>query len=233
MGAKIARFLIRNLIRLLVHVEVYGFENVPGTGAFIVAANHIGRLEVALVYDLLDRSDVILLVAEKYRRSAVWRWFVRQLNAVFIDRYAADFAALRVTLQRLRQGGVLVMAPEGTRSPTGALMPGRSGASFLAAKSGLPVVPEGVTGTEDQRVLNQLSHFRRSRVVVRIGAPFTLPPLHGGGREAALQAYTNEIMCRIAALLPPEYRGVYASHPRLEELLQPTQAVESVPAPTE
>jgi len=66
--------------------------------------------------------------------------------------------------------------------------------------------------------------LRRSQVTGQVGQPFTLPPLKGSDRDAALKLYTDEIMCRIAALLPPGYRGVYAEHPRLQELLETAPA---------
>jgi 1-acyl-sn-glycerol-3-phosphate acyltransferase len=69
-------------------------------------------------------------------------------------------------------------------------------------------------------VIDNLRHLRRSRITVTAGPPFMLPPLPARDRDAALKQDTDEIMCRIAALIPPEYRGVYADHPRLKELLQ-------------
>jgi 1-acyl-sn-glycerol-3-phosphate acyltransferase len=114
------------------------------------------------------------------------------------------------------------MAPEGTRSPNGALIEARSGASYLAAKAGTQILPVAVTGTEDHVVFPNLKRLRRANVVIRVGKPFRLPPLPRQDREAVLQQYTDEMMCRIAALLPPEYRGFYAQHPRLLELLNET-----------
>jgi 1-acyl-sn-glycerol-3-phosphate acyltransferase len=111
------------------------------------------------------------------------------------------------------------MSPEGTRSPTGGLLEGRPGAAYLAAKSGLPVVPVAEYGGEDAKVIERLRRFRRMEIHIQVGEPFILPPLPARNREAVLQEYTDEIMCRIAALLPPAYHGVYADHPRLKELL--------------
>ena len=89
----------------------------------------------------------------------------------------------------------------------------------MAAKSGLPIVPVAEWGGEDRRVVESLRQLRRATIHVRVGQPFNLPPLPKGDRDAALQAYNDEVMCRIAYLLPAEYRGVYAHHPRLKELL--------------
>jgi 1-acyl-sn-glycerol-3-phosphate acyltransferase len=220
-GYRLARLFIFLIVRLTTRLELHGRERVPTSGASIVVANHLGRLDPLLVYYILERRDIILLVAEKYRKYAPARWFVRQLGALWIERYNADFSALRQTLKLLRQGSVLVLAPEGTRSKTGALIEARPGASYLAVKAGLPILPVGITGTEDRMVRASLLRLRRPHVVIRAGEPFTLPPLKGDDRDAQLKEYTDEIMCRIAALLPAEYRGVYADHPRLKEFLEP------------
>ncbi|MCC7130591.1 MAG: hypothetical protein B6D39_03140 [Anaerolineae bacterium UTCFX2] len=219
-GERLARRLINLLLRLTTRIEVFGIENLPTHGSFVAASNHIGRLDVLLVYRYTDRADIIVLVAEKYARYPLARWFVRQLNAIFIDRFNADFTVLREILRRLKGGGALVLAPEGTRSPTAALQEAWSGAGYIALKAGAPVLPVGMAGSEDRLFFANLKRLRRTPVTVRIGKPFLLDKAAGQDREAALQTATDEIMCRIAALLPPEYRGVYADHPRLQELLQ-------------
>lgn len=220
MSNRLVHWLLNLFFRAFTRLEVDGLENLPPSGGFIAAANHLGRLDVALVYHLLDRRDVYLLVAEKYRKYAIFRWLVKNMDAVFVERFGADFRALREMLNRLQRGGVLVIAPEGTRSPTGALIEGRPGGSYLAVKAGVPILPVAVTGTADRQVLRQFFRLRRPSIKIRVGSPFALPSIDGRNREAILQGYTEEIMCRIAALLPPEYRGVYAEHPRLKEFLE-------------
>lgn len=220
MSDRIVRFLIHLFFRLFVRLEIIGLDNLPARGGFIVAANHLGRLDVPLVYHLLERHDVTLMVAEKYQKYAIYRWLVDNMDAIWVDRFGADFSALRTMLKRLRQGSVLVIAPEGTRSPTGALIEGRSGVSYLAAKAAVPIVPAGATGTQDHLVKSRLLRFKKPHVTLMVGKPFSLPPLDGREREVQLEGYTTEIMCQIASLLPAEYRGVYADHPRLQALLK-------------
>jgi 1-acyl-sn-glycerol-3-phosphate acyltransferase len=221
MGYKIARFLINLIVLLTMRVRRINPENLPQDNAgLIIVANHLGRLDVPLVYHFLKRDDIILLVAEKYQAWALARWFVKQLDAIYIDRFNADFGALRKALIRLRKGGVMVLSPEGTRSKSGVLLEGRPGASYLAAKAGVPILPVAVTGTEDRLAKKNLTRLRRLQVTIRVGKPFSLPPIKGKEHDVLLQAYTDEIMCQIAALLPAEYRGFYADHPRLKELLQ-------------
>ncbi len=219
MSYQLIHRIVKVLVFLLAKVEVIDWDNLPKQGSYIAVANHAGRLEVLLVYYLLDRPDVILMIAEKYRSSALWRWIARRVDGIFIDRYNADFTALRQVLKRLQKGGVLAIAPEGTRSQSGTLQEGHWGAAFLAAKAGVPLIPVGATGTWDQEVLWRFKHFKRARVKLRIGKPFNLSSLDPHTRDAQLKDGTDEIMCQIAALLPPEQRGVYADHPRLIEIL--------------
>jgi len=136
-----------------------------------------------------------------------------------LNRFEADYSALREILARMKKGGMLVIAPEGTRSKTESLQEGKMGVAFLASKSGYPVLPVAVTGTEDRAVRENLKRFRRSKIIVRGGDPFYVQVHQGKGREEAMREATDEIMCRIGALLPENYRGVYAKHPRLMELL--------------
>jgi 1-acyl-sn-glycerol-3-phosphate acyltransferase len=124
---------------------------------------------------------------------------------------------LREALQYLRSGGALAIAPEGTRSrETHALLRGRGGTALLASRSGVPVLPVGIWGTDT--FIRDLLHLRRASVFVRIGKPYRLD-VSPRAKGPELEAATDEIMCAIAALLPPSYRGEYADHPRLKAWL--------------
>lgn len=212
------RSIVRFIMKIITDIEVQGFEKLPA-GNVIVAANHLGRLDTAVLLCLMDRDDIIMAIAEKYKNHPLFGPIGRSANAIWLNRFEADFSALRQILERMKTGGMLVIAPEGTRSKTEALQPGKMGVAFLAAKSGFPILPVAVTGTEDRGVLYNLKHFRRSKIIVKAGDLMHVEIPAGKGREQAMRAATEEIMCRIAALLPEKYRGVYADHPRLNELL--------------
>ena len=119
----------------------------------------------------------------------------------------------------MEAGNILVIAPEGTRSRVGSMIEGKPGVSYLAAKLNRPIVPVGLAGTEDHVILGNIKRLKRSHIVIHAGIPFSLPPIPKKDRDATLKQYTDEIMCRIAALIPEKNRGVYAEHPRLRELL--------------
>lgn len=219
MALRIFNALMRSIIYLVGKITIEGVERIPKTGGCIVATNHLGRLEVLGAFAIMPRTDLIMVAAEKYRKYAFFRWLAHQLDVVWVDRYNADLHTVREVLKRLNQGMIFTVAPEGTRSKTEALQPARPGAAYLASKAGVPIIPVGVTGTEDRVVKENLKHLRRSEIHVRVGEPFMLPPIPRENRDEVLANYTDEIMCRIAALLPPRYRGVYEDHPRLHELL--------------
>jgi 1-acyl-sn-glycerol-3-phosphate acyltransferase len=218
MAFKFVRLLIRIILTLIAKVEVSGLENIP-PGSFILASNHLGRLDSAILLYALEREDIIMPIAEKYKNHPIFGLLGRSVNAVWLNRFEADLQAMRQILARMEQGGLMVIAPEGTRSKTEALLPGKPGAAFLAAKSGYPVLPVALTGTEDRVILKNLKRFRRSKITATAGKPFMIEAPRGKGREEALQQATDEIMCQIAAMLPKKYRGVYAEHPRLKEIL--------------
>lgn len=218
MQYKALRSIVRFLMKIITDIEINGLEKLP-EGNVIVAANHLGRLDTAALLCILDREDIIMPVAEKYKNHPLYGAIGRSANAIWLNRFDADYSAFRQILDRMKQGGLLVIAPEGTRSKTEALQEGKMGVAFLASKSGYPVLPVAVTGTEDRLIVENIKHFRRSKIIATAADLFYIDIPQGKGREEAMRQATDEIMCQIGALLPEKYRGVYANHPRLKELL--------------
>jgi 1-acyl-sn-glycerol-3-phosphate acyltransferase len=223
MMLRFLRFIIRLLLNLIARIRVNGADKVPATGGMILASNHIGILDIVMVYYAIDRTDLFIPVAEKWGKIGWINWLGRQLNFLFVDRFNPDLKAIRKMIALMEDGKCLVIAPEGTRSRTGALIEGKPGVTYLAARSGFPVFPVAITGTEDKVVLGNLKRFRKSDITLTAGDPFVIPPLTPKDRDVALQKHTDEVMCRMAALLPERYRGVYADHSRLRELLHEQQ----------
>jgi 1-acyl-sn-glycerol-3-phosphate acyltransferase len=223
------KYMIRSLIRLIFNmiarVEAKGYEHLPKDSSFVLATNHLGFLDVPIAFYALDRWDMFVLIAEKWGKVPLFRWIGKYFNFIFIDRFNPDIKALRRVIELMQENNILVIAPEGTRSRLGSLIEAKPGASYLAAKLKRPIVPVAITGTEDEAALDNLRHFRRSHITLTAGPAFTLPPLPRENRDEALKRYTDEIMCHIAILLPKKYRGVYADHPRLKEMLGEAPAV--------
>jgi 1-acyl-sn-glycerol-3-phosphate acyltransferase len=215
------RWLIRAILNTIADIELITIENVPAKGGFVIATNHIGIIDIAMFHYQFDRYDMFIPVAEKWEKQGWIRFLGSELNFLFVDRFNPDLKALRKMIGLMESGNSLVIAPEGTRSRTGALIEGKPGVAYLAARSGFPVVPVAITGTEDKVILANIKRLRKSKITLTAGKPFTLPPMPAGKekRDAALQGYTDDIMCHIAAILPERNRGIYAQHPRLKELL--------------
>jgi 1-acyl-sn-glycerol-3-phosphate acyltransferase len=221
----LVRTTIVIVLRLLTSTEVQGYEQLRGLkGKAIVASNHLGMLDAGYAFLLVNRTDLIMVVAEKYREKKLFAWLVRQLNLLWLERFEADFGTLKETLRRLERGGILFIAPEGTRSKTESLIEGKPGVAYLAAKSAAQLIPVGVIGTEDRVVGQLFKKFKRPHVKIMIGKPFTLPPLPKENRAAFLQEQTDEIMAQIAALLPEKYRGIYAEKPRVKQLVSSSRS---------
>jgi 1-acyl-sn-glycerol-3-phosphate acyltransferase len=216
---KFVRGLIRFIFNRIARIQVNGRQNVPASGSFIIATNHIGIIDIAMFHYVFDRYDMFIPVGEKWQKTGWIRWLGRHLNFLFIDRFNPDLKSLRKMIGLMETGHSLVIAPEGTRSTTGALLAGKPGVAYLAARSGFPVIPVAITGTEDKVLWGNIKRLRKSPVSLTAGTAFHLPPLPKENRDQALQNDTEEIMCQIAALLPERYRGVYANHPRLLALL--------------
>jgi 1-acyl-sn-glycerol-3-phosphate acyltransferase len=214
---RIMRFIIKWLFKLLTRVEVSGLENVPDEGGLILAVNHFSRIDAPLLYVVMKRTDFTGLAADKYKNYPFIRFIVETVGGIWINREDADFRALREALDYVKSGGILGIAPEGTRSKTSGLLHAKTGVAYLVNKAKTPVLPVAIYGTGD--ALRKLMRLQRPRMYVRIGKLLHMPEIDRHDRESGLRKNTDEIMCHIAAMLPEMYRGEYRDHPRLKELL--------------
>lgn len=214
---RILRSVFRLLFKLLARVEGIGLENIPTEGGHILAINHLSILDPPLAFTLVERDKVTGLATDKYKYNLFLSMVIKIVNGIWINREEADFHALREARNYLRAGWLLGIAPEGTRSNTGALMRAKTGVAYLADKAKVPVIPVAISGTEN--AIRQLFRLHRPRLRIQFAKPFVLPLVKRQHRDQSLQRNTDEIMCRIAAMLPATYRGVYADHPRLQEIL--------------
>ena len=207
---------VRWLLDQIAHTEIVGAEQVPRSGAAIVVVNHLGLLDVPLGYLAVNREDATGWIADKHLRNPLYAYIVNAVQGVWLNRENPDLSSMKAALDFLKAGRLFAVAPEGTRSPTGALIEGKEGVAYLAMQSGAPIVPGGITGTEDGT--QQLWRLRKPKLRIEFGTPFHLPKLDRARRQAQLKEGITEIMCRIAALLPEKYHGVYAGNPRIKEL---------------
>ena len=191
-------------------LEIVGREHVPMEGPLIVASNHLNNADPPMVALAIPRYPTYMAKQEMINWPILGPAF-RIFGAFPVRRGEADRSALRMATEVVQRGAMLVMFPEGTRSRTGGLGKGHPGTGLIALRTGAPILPVAVTGTEGVRwpwIFLKPYSIKHVRVV--IGEPFRVPPVERINNESAAEA-TDLIMRRIAALLPPEYRGAYAN----------------------
>lgn len=160
-------WLMRAVFGLWFRLQVRGMERVPRQGAAIVVANHRSGFDPPLMGALLPRPVYFMAKAELFRFRP-FAWLISALHAYPVDRGRADRAALRRSLQLLRNGQALLIFPEGHRSPDGRLQAMRGGVLVMAQMTGAPIIPVAIAGR----------YGFRGKIAVSVGAPFTI------GREA-------------------------------------------------
>jgi 1-acyl-sn-glycerol-3-phosphate acyltransferase len=215
---RVMRVIFTALYDVLAPPTYVGREHVPPTGPFLVVTNHLSYADPPLIFLGLERNNLVVLAADKYKSSPFFKWIIETAGGVWIHREGGDRAAIKAALDVLKNGKILGMAPEGTRSKqTHALQAGKSGAAYISSKAGVPVLPVGLAGTD--KIWSELGRLRRSHLTFNVGQTFRLPPLDSRpDKSKALDEYTHEIMCRIAAQLPEEYHGVYKGDSRIAEI---------------
>jgi len=204
---RIIRGVIRFLLHVLARIEVTGLEHLPDQGPYLMITNHLHWLDPPVLMAEYPRRGHVF-AAEKWEVHWFLGPLMRSVEAIFVQRGEVDRKALRQALALLNGGGVLGLAPEGTRSKTGGLIEGRSGAAYMAYRTGVPVVPIVVWGQE--KVFPSLRRLRRACIRVTFGPTFKPPLVEGKASAAQVHAFVEEMMYHLAAMLPPEYRGVYS-----------------------
>lgn len=215
--------ILGRLINWVSDLKVIGRENVPSTGPALVVISHISRLDTPFIMCAGGRMDVIPMVAREYKKTFFLGWMLNLLKVVWITRGAYDFEAFREAKAYLNQGWIVGLAPEGSRSRDGLLHEGKPGSALLAYKMDVPLFPAVVSGTDTMS--KTLLRLRKMKVTVEFGRLFRLPDKEGMDNKVWLNQATDEIMCHIAAILPPERRGFYADYPRVQEILAEQQLI--------
>ena len=203
--------LSKLLTFLLLRATVTGVENFPKRGPALVVFNHLGDADAVLMLATLPFP----VTAEGIGKIELNdHWLVgpifRHYGIIWIHQGRPDRRALRAALDALSQGRMVAIAPEGRQSVIGGLEEGTEGAAFLALRTGIPIVPVAMTGTENPNVYGHLKRWRRAKVKLAVGKPFILP--QHADRQQAIQDGTQIIMKSLASLLPGSYRGKYRSN---------------------
>jgi 1-acyl-sn-glycerol-3-phosphate acyltransferase len=229
-------WIVRNLTsvvsRLYFRASYRGLENLPATGAFVLAPVHRSNLDFALMSVLTKRH------LRYMGKESLWKWpwfgrIIAAMGAYPVSRGKADREALRRTIEVLAEGDGLVLFPEGTRRSGPVVEELYEGAAFVASRAGVPIIPVGIGGTE--RAMGKGARFPRPvKVRVIVGPPLAPPPLPEGRRHPSrttIHALTHDLQRSLQQLLDqadgrderPAANGANPANPtdRVNETLPP------------
>src|ERR1700736_581410 len=199
----IMRALVRALVAIVLgrKLRIDGMENIPRSGPALVVGNHVGSIDPVILGINIPRLDVYYMAKSELFEKPFMGWLFRHNHAFPVVRDSPDRTALRRALDILARGHVLLLYPEGTRSPDGSLSRAQAGAGFIARHSSVPIIPVAAQGSD--RVLPRGAVIPRRRPVhVIVGSPFTLPATDATGQRFSNQQAADMMMERVAALLP-------------------------------
>lgn len=207
-------YVIATIIRpLFLRLRVEGTENIPPTGGAVVACNHTMGPDYVILGYASTRQVYYMAKSEIFYFHPWLTQLIKASGAFPIRRGQHDSNAIEMATEMVRSGKLVGMFPEGTRSRSGRLQRGRSGAARIALEANAPILPVVVIGSEP--VLPDLLKLRRRPLVtVRFGKPIYPDP--GIVDAAAIRQLTTETMFALAALLPPALRGYYADVAEVE-----------------
>ncbi len=206
---RLGTFVCRVVLKATARVRVEGMADLPSDGPLIVVANHISNADPPLVVGWLTPAlgrQMHVLAKESLFVGPVG-WFLRRNGITPVKSGGSDIEAYRSARQVLDRGEVLCIFPEGTRSLTGVMQDPKPGVAMLATRSGVPILPVGVSGSDDFLGRGKRMPMFGARITVRVGKPFTLELDPSLPRRVALNAASDELMSHVAALTDDRHRG--------------------------
>ncbi len=199
---ELLRWLALFIFTLTMRVSVRGRYNLPAKRPYIIASNHLSWTDIPLVAAYIP-GKVVYMAKEETFHSKIG-WMVRFMGAFPVKRGEADRQSMRSAETQLKNDKVIVIFPEGTRSRTRTLAQGHAGLGMIALRSGAPVIPVAIWGSE-----NALKKFG-ARVTISYGEPIVLKPKGAKITREDIDCATEQVMQSIATMLPVQYRGVYS-----------------------
>ncbi|HZY43723.1 MAG TPA: lysophospholipid acyltransferase family protein [Anaerolineae bacterium] len=205
---RLLTFGLQAAMKLLFHIESVGWEHVPASGGLILMINHIAFLDPVLLTGLFPRPIISMAKAEALDEKIVGP-LIKSFDAFPVNRGTGDRQALRTAFEVLAAGLPLLIAPEGHRSESVTLGEAHEGIAFIASRSQVPVVPVGISGTDQFK--HNFKRWRRTPAIYRFGKPFILDAGDERASSDVLKRMTDEAMYQLASLLPLEQRGIYSN----------------------
>ncbi|MCP5034225.1 MAG: 1-acyl-sn-glycerol-3-phosphate acyltransferase [Actinomycetia bacterium] len=225
----LAKKVIAPVFRLCWKLEVTGIENVPSAGPAVLCPNHLAAIDSFMLPAVLDRRVIYVGKAE-YLDDWKTRWLFPAMGMIPIDRRGGDHAAaaLDAAGQVLVEGGLFGIYPEGTRSRTGKLYKGHTGAARLAVDNGAPIIPVGLVGTDDIQPVDVSMPRLFKTVEVKVGRPIPVERYRQRiGDHVLYRELIDEVMFEIQAMTGQEYVSIYA-----KDAQAAAEAEKAVPTPS-
>ena len=204
---KAAAIVIRTILHLICKIDRKELKKIPQKGPFIVAMNHINFLEVPMIMVELFPRKIHGIAKKETWDNRIIGWVANSWESLSIDRDGSTTETFRQARKILDKGHFLVIAPEGTRSLDGKLSEGKPGVISIALRSKVPIIPVAHFGGE--KVYKNLRTLKRTKFTFKVGTPIVLHPA-GKADQNKRKYFTDQLMYRIAELLPEEYRGFYS-----------------------
>ena len=206
------RWFVNSVIKLIAHtilkIDGKAIKKIPMEGPLLAVANHVNFLDAPVVIALLHPRPTTGLVKKESWDNALHAFLFNVWGGIPIDRDIADFNAFKAAKEALREGKILAVAPEGTRSRNGRMIRGKPGIAILARQCDVPILPLAYYGHED--FYDNIKKLKRTPMHIRVGEPFKI---NWEGKERdkeTLQVVTDAIMLEVADLMPEGYHGDYA-----------------------
>ena len=206
-SGRITAIIIHVILRKICKVDSKELKKIPLKGPYIVAINHINFLEVPMIFTHLLPRKVVGIVKKETWKGGLIKWVATKWEAISVDRDGITIETFRQSRKFLRDGYFLIIAPEGTRSKDGRLRMGKPGVISIALRSKVPIIPIAHCGGKD--IIKNLKSFKRTKFTFKIGTPIIFHP-EGKADKDKRKYFTDQLMYRLAELLPEEYRGVYS-----------------------
>ncbi len=209
--------LFRNIFRVLFRIEIHGRENVPRESAYLMAHNHVSIIEPAFILAFWPVNAEAIGAQELWSRPGQ-NLIIQIYGTTPVHRGTADRELIKMMLEVLGRGSPLLIAPEGTRSHVPGMGRAQPGIGYLIEMARVPVLPIAIIGSSDEN-LKRAFQFKRPRLKMIIGEPFTLPAIESRGkaRREARQRNADQVLIRVGSYLPEAYWGVYADEIRNDQ----------------
>jgi 1-acyl-sn-glycerol-3-phosphate acyltransferase len=206
------------ILRLLFRPKVTGLENVPAKGGAILAPNHQSFLDDLLVPLMLKKRRMTILAKAEYWDHWYTRWFFKSAGCVPVRREggSASRAAIDAAVAALREGKLVALFPEGTRSPDGRLYRGKTGVARIALEAQVPVIPVALVGTYELWPYTRKLP-KAGPTEVRFGEPLRFERHYDTPTDRfVLRSVTDEILYEIMMLSGQEYVDEYGDRVKKE-----------------